>query len=151
LGFAEIARFDGVVALDALTNSQFETEFVLVVTLKLMGVVSVLVRATFWNELVVEPCGTVKDTELGLATRSDVLLTTNVTGMVCGVLGLPLVVTEIDPWYVPGNSPVGIIDTTKLPGAVPAVGDTLSQLWPLFVVAARLYPSTPVGLPTVTD
>jgi hypothetical protein len=55
LGLAEIARFDGVVALDALTSSQFETEFVLVVTLKLMGVVSVLVKATFWKELVVEP------------------------------------------------------------------------------------------------
>jgi hypothetical protein len=82
LGFAEILRLEAVVPVDALTNSQFESEFVLLPTEKLIGVPSVLVTATFWNEELVDPAGTVKVRALGLTSKSAVLLTTRVTGIV---------------------------------------------------------------------
>ena len=82
-------RFAGVVPLDELTNSQFEPPLVLPVTEKVSGVPSVLVTARFWKDEAVEPTASVKLSVLGLKTRSAVLLTTSVTGIVWGTFEPP--------------------------------------------------------------
>ena len=81
----------------ALTSSQFEIELVFVLTEKLIGVPSVLVKAKFCNEETVAPAGEVSVSALGLTSRSAVLLTTRVTGSVCGGPALPFGVIVIVP------------------------------------------------------
>src|SRR5260370_37850266 len=96
-GLAEKVRFDAVVPEAALDSNQFEPVLVLGATVTLMGVPSVLVSATFWNDEVVDPNG-IENTRLGgLTTSSAVLLTINLTGIVCGTLLLTLGVTVTDP------------------------------------------------------
>ena len=81
-GLAENVRFAAVVPAAALANNQFEPVLVLGVTLKLIGDPSVLVIATFWNDDVPVPAGIEKVRLPGLTTRSAVLLTTSLTGIV---------------------------------------------------------------------
>jgi hypothetical protein len=97
LGFAEILKFEAVVPVEALTSNQFESEPVAEVTLKLIGVPSVLVTATFWNEELVAPAGTVKVRAPGLTSKRAVLLIIRVTGIVWGGPAPPLGVTVTVP------------------------------------------------------
>ena len=90
-------RLEAVVPVDELTNNQFASEPVLLPTEKLIGVPSVLVTATFWDDELVAPEGTVKVRALGLTTKSAVLLTTRVTGIVWTGPALPFGVTVIVP------------------------------------------------------
>jgi len=90
-------RLDAVVPVEALNNNQFASELVLLLTEKLIGVPSVLATATFWNDEVVAPEGTVKVRALGLTTKSAALLTTRVTGIVWAGPPLPFGVTVIVP------------------------------------------------------
>ena len=129
----ETLRFEAVVPDDVFTRSQFESEVVVALTLKLITVPSVLVSATFWNEELVEPWGTVKVRALGLTSRSALLLTTSVTGIVWGALVLPLGVTVTVPEYGPAVKPAVFTLTTKLPGVVPALLDILSHCCPVVV------------------
>jgi hypothetical protein len=97
-GFAVILRFVGVVPLFELTSSQFDPTLVFATTENGIAVPSVLVTARFWNEEPLDPIVSVKVAALGLSTNSAVLLTTSVTGIVCGVLvAPPLGVIEIVP------------------------------------------------------
>src|SRR5260370_37118887 len=97
LGLAEKVRFDAVVPEAALASNQFEPVLVLGATLKLMGVPSVLVSATFWNDEVVEPNGIENVRLAGLTTSSAVLLTPSLTVIVCATQLLTLVVSVTDP------------------------------------------------------
>ena len=97
MGFAEILRFEAVVPTDELTNSQFDSELVVAPTVKLIGVPSVLVNATFWKEELVDPAGTEKVSAPGLTSNSAALLTTRVTGIVWGGPTLPFGVTVTVP------------------------------------------------------
>jgi hypothetical protein len=94
---AETLRFEAVVPLVELTSSQFDSEPVVELTLKLIGVPSVLVTATFWNEELVAPAGTEKVIALGLTSNSAVLLITKLTGIVWGGPAPPFGVTVIVP------------------------------------------------------
>jgi len=79
---AEKVRFAAVVPEAVLTNNQFEPVLVAGLTLKLIGDPSVLVTATFWNDDAGEPAGIENVRLPGLTTRSEVLLTTNLTGII---------------------------------------------------------------------
>ena len=81
-GLAEKVRFEAVIPEPELASNQFEPVPVLVATLKLICVPSVLVTAKPWKEEVVDPAGIEKVRLPGLTTRSAVLLTTSVTGIV---------------------------------------------------------------------
>jgi len=129
-GFAAIDTLIGVIPLVGLTSSQLEPELVVEVTVKLSGVPSVEVTATFWNEDATEPTVAENEAVFGLTTSNAVLLTTSATCMVWGTLLAPGVATEIVPLYVPAASPVALTLTTIFPGASPLEGDTLSQDWP---------------------
>jgi hypothetical protein len=94
---AEILRFEAVVPLLELTSNQLESEPVVELTLKLIGVPSVLVTATFWNEELVAPAGTENVRALGLTSKSAVLLITILTGIVWGGPALPFGVTVTVP------------------------------------------------------
>jgi hypothetical protein len=79
-----------------LTSSQLPPVLVVPMTLKAIGVPSVLATATFWNPVLVAPAGAEKVAPPGVTKKSAVLLTTSVTGIVWGeplpVVGVTVIV-----------------------------------------------------------
>jgi hypothetical protein len=119
-----------------LTRSQFKPALVLTPTEKPIADPSVLVTATFWNEDPLEPAVTLKEAAFGLNTSRGLLLTTSVTAIVCGGFEAPEGVTVMVPVYVAGVKPAVFTLTTKLPGAMPLLGEALNHCCaPVFCAA----------------
>ncbi len=94
-GFTVTSSLAGVAPADKVATSQ---EVLPVGGERVSAVPSVLRRDTDWNAGgLLDPNGAVNFSEPGLTTSNAELLTTSLTGMVCGLLPAPAALTVMDP------------------------------------------------------